>query len=119
VLVYAIPVVLAVWALVDLVQTPSSRARWMPRFVWAIAIIGIPVIGPLVWLLFGARRRRRGVPGGTPQPPRTLGPDDDPEFLRGIDEQRRRERRSQEGRDGRVEDGPQDQPEGREQPDSP
>jgi hypothetical protein len=94
VLIYAIPVVLAVWALVDLAQTPSSRARWMPRIFWAIAIIGIPVIGPLVWLIFGAQRRRRGLPGGKPQPPRTLGPDDDPDFLRGIDEKRRRDQRS-------------------------
>jgi hypothetical protein len=98
VLIYAIPVVLAVWALVDLWQTPRSLVRAMAKPFWFIAVLFLPVLGPLTWLLVGAQRRRRFPGGGAQGPaPRPVAPDDDPDFLRKLDEERRRKGRSASG----------------------
>jgi hypothetical protein len=84
VLIYAIPIVLAIWALVDLIQTPRAAVRWMAKPFWFIAVVGLPIAGPVAWLIFGATRSSGRGPGGTPRRPRPIAPDDDPDFLRGL-----------------------------------
>lgn len=79
---------LTVWAVLDLAQTPRNRVRGQSKALWALAAVALPVVGPLAWLALG---RVAPAGGGRPQPPRPVGPDDDPEFLRRLDEQRRRQ----------------------------
>lgn len=74
-------VALTVYALVEAAQAHSSRVRLMPRWLWIVAILCVPVAGPVSWLLFG-RPRGRGITGQ--QPPRPIAPDDDPDFLRRL-----------------------------------
>jgi Phospholipase_D-nuclease N-terminal len=94
VLFYAIPLVLAIYAIVDCLQTPDSELRGLPRFGWLVLIVLFPIIGSVVWLLAGrarggAERPRLAwptVPGaGAPEQQRParrmVAPDDDPEFL--------------------------------------
>ena len=77
---------LFVYALFDLVATPRERVRYIPKPVWFLVILVIG-IGPLLWLLVG---RERSAPGGgrakPPRPPAPgpTGPDDDPDYLRGL-----------------------------------
>jgi hypothetical protein len=80
-----IGVALFVYALFDLVATPRDRVRYIPKPVWYVVIL-LVAIGPLLWLLLG---RERSAPGGgkaKPPPPRPgpRGPDDDPDYLRGL-----------------------------------
>jgi hypothetical protein len=101
VLLYAIPVILGVWAIVDCAQTRAEDVRALPRALWVAVIAFVPVVGPVLWLTTG--RRRGGRPAGGSRPvPRPTAPDDDPDFLRGIDEQARR--RAREQRDARAKD---------------
>jgi hypothetical protein len=117
VLVYAIPVVLAVWALVDLVQTPKAAVRAMAKPFWAIAVIFLPVVGPIVWLAVGAQRKRFGRGGGG-RPARPVAPDDDPDFLRKLDQDRRRQQREKSQPDTPASDTPaSDKPKEPDQPD--
>ncbi|TFD46562.1 PLDc_N domain-containing protein [Cryobacterium frigoriphilum] len=84
-----IVIILTVYALVDCALFDRSRIRGLPRWVWIFVIILVPVIGPLLWLFVGRGRKR--APVG--RMPRTSAPDDDPEFLRGLDrEKKERER---------------------------
>lgn len=82
-----IEVVLLVVCLIDLAQTPDHASRNLPRWLWAVLIILLPIVGPLAWLFAGrptpaSRRAAAGQsPIGYPQRPRTSAPDDDPEFL--------------------------------------
>lgn len=76
VLVLALAVLLTIYCLVDLSHSPASRVRALPRWLWAVAILGLPVIGPAAWLGAG-----RPLPG--PRPP-LRAPDDDDDFLRGL-----------------------------------
>lgn len=79
----------AVWALLDLASTPRTRVRVLPKPAWAVLILVVPVLGPLAWLALG---RSPATPSRPGPPSRPLAPDDDPEFLRKLDEDRRRTR---------------------------
>lgn len=92
VLLYALPIILAIYALVDLVQTPEENVQGLPKLAWVALIVLIWIVGPLAWLIAGKRGRRSFLPrlspraaGGPGSPPaRPVAPDDDPDFLRGL-----------------------------------
>lgn len=95
-----IPVVLSialtVFALADCIQTDEDRVRGIPRWAWILLIVFVPWAGPLTWLFIGKERGRGGFGNPNPRPARRegpLAPDEDPEFLRKLDEDIRRERR--------------------------
>jgi Phospholipase_D-nuclease N-terminal len=75
-----IAVVLAIYCLVQVVQSRPETVRALPRWLWALVIVAIPLLGPVAWLVLG-RPRDRGSP---PRRTRPLAPDDDPDFLRGL-----------------------------------
>lgn len=79
-----VAVVLAVYALIDCLQTDPAAVPGPRRGVWLALIVLIPVIGPIGWLIARPRRTRPVRP--RPQPPRPIAPDDNPEFLREIRE---------------------------------
>jgi hypothetical protein len=96
VLVYAIPFVLAIYSIVDCLQTPEDQLRVLPKFGWLVVIL-VPLFGPVAYLRAGRPRggtaRQRlawpsgpssGAPGQPRQPRRFSAPDDDPDFLRQL-----------------------------------
>lgn len=93
-------IALTVFALADCIQTEDSRVRGIPKWAWILLIVLIPWVGPLTWLLAG-KHPAGASPGGhgTARRPGPTAPDDDPEFLRKLDEQIRRERRERERRE--------------------
>ncbi|HEU4541569.1 MAG TPA: PLDc N-terminal domain-containing protein [Jiangellaceae bacterium] len=112
-----VAIALAVYAVIDCLQTDPAEIRGPRRPVWVVVILLLPVVGPLAWLIarrggpraFPSRRRRR------PTPP--VAPDDNPEFLRqlrNIDEEHERmlseweaelRRREEDLRNNRGDDG--------------
>ncbi len=88
-LIILIAITLLVYAIFDLIATPKDRVRFLPKPVWFLIVLLAPV-GPLIWLFFG--RLRPTTPpkpssGGwtpPPPPPGPKGPDDDPDYLRGL-----------------------------------
>ncbi|MDQ1617524.1 MAG: hypothetical protein QOE19_93 [Actinomycetota bacterium] len=122
VLVFAIPIILAVYALVDCVQTDDRAVRGLPKLVWVAVIALVWVVGPIAWLVVGRDRGKarpqaswRAGPAGGGQGPRPSGrvvaPDDDPEFLRQLGrDQDRRLRDEQSRRDRAAEPGTPDAP---------
>jgi hypothetical protein len=91
VLLYALPILLAIYALVDCIQTDESEIRGLPKIAWVVLIVLIWVVGPIAWLVAGRTRTGRsafprlgrpgGRDGGPAAAPRQIAPDDDPEFL--------------------------------------
>lgn len=79
VLPIVVAIALLVYALIDCLQTDSTRFRSLNRAAWVAIIVLIPLIGPILWLVLGKQRARPQRPTGPP--PRPLAPDDDPEFL--------------------------------------
>ena len=70
-------VMLTIYCVVEVSQSSAGRVRAMPRWLWAFVVICVPVVGPVTWLLAGR-------PVANTQRRRSLGPDDDEDFLRGL-----------------------------------
>ena len=104
-------VLLALWifCIIDVITTPEGAARNLPKLVWLLVVLLLFDIGSIVWLIAGrpwngtsadmAYKGNRGsrYGGAAPRPAaRASSPDDDEEFLAGLqrraDEQRRRAR---------------------------
>ena len=103
---FALVVGLTLYTLLDALRTHQDQMRTFPKWLWIIAVIFFPVVGPLLWLLLGRPRAVRapktqqgggftGSRRGTP-PPTTSSPDDDEEYLRWLKAKAERERRSRE-----------------------
>ena len=109
-------IALTVFALADCVQTQDDKVRGVPKWAWIVLIVLIPWVGPLTWLFVGKERSWGRGSSGSPGPRRDgpLAPDEDPEFLRKLDEDIRRERRERRergegpGDSGEFDDGPGD-----------
>lgn len=79
-----IAIALAVYALVDCLQTDPAEIRGPRRSIWIAIIVLVPVLGPGAWLIsksrfvhdLGRRPRKTTTPA--------VAPDDNPEFLRQI-----------------------------------
>jgi hypothetical protein len=78
----AVPIALAVYAFIDVISMPSMRFFRGPKWLWAIAVLVLPVLGPVLWFVVGRPRRAANTL-------RYSTPDDDPDFLRGINYPRR------------------------------
>ncbi len=80
---YALVVLgLFAYAVVDIVSTPASAVRTLPKPLWFVVVLP-PLFGPLAWLFFGRARRPRGETPAAP-PARPVAPDDDEDFLRDL-----------------------------------
>lgn len=70
-----------IWFIVDVLRTSGASTRTLPKYVWLLIVVLIPLLGGILWLLGGrprgqGRRRNRGP----------VAPDDDPAFLRQLDD---------------------------------
>lgn len=91
-----------VFTLLDIGRTPKGEVRFVPRTVWVLTVLLTGAIGMSAWFLLGRPGAmfppQSGGGGGggglrrpdQPRGPRSgpLAPDDDPEFLRKLDEQK-------------------------------
>ncbi|MCU1444985.1 PLD nuclease N-terminal domain-containing protein [Cryobacterium sp.] len=77
-------VILTIYTLVDCAVFDRNRIRGVPRWVWIFMIILLPILGPVLWLLIGRGRRASAGPAAG-RVMRSVAPDDDPDFLRGLD----------------------------------
>lgn len=100
-IIAVLSIALTVFALADCVQTEDEKIKGLPRWAWIVLIVLIPWVGPITWLFVGKERST----GSGPQRRRgPVAPDEDPDFLRRLDEDIRRERRERREQ-GRDEDG--------------
>ncbi|MTE20447.1 hypothetical protein F0L17_15295 [Streptomyces sp. TRM43335] len=99
---------LAVWvyAFIDCLNTPENETRKLPKLAWVFVILlfGSVLVGPIAWFVVG--RPRKNAPYGAVRPAerRWVAPDDNPEFLKSINER------------GRNPERPESEPEQRQEP---
>lgn len=79
---------LTVYAIADVVQQQDRRPRGLPKWLWVAAIIVLPFVGALAWLVLKFLDGDDGAQGRGPR-----APDDDPEYLAWLEQQDRRRRR--------------------------
>lgn len=73
-----IAVGLYIYFVIDVARTPRTEMRSLPKVVWLILVVVLPLLGGALWLAFGRLWRMRS---------RVLAPDDDPRMLRQISDQ--------------------------------
>jgi hypothetical protein len=76
--------------IIDVLRTPRLSARTLPKAVWLLLVILLPILGGVLWFLFGRPRPAPGSRFGRRRGP--AAPDDDPKFLKRIDEEAWREK---------------------------
>jgi hypothetical protein len=86
-LVAAVAIGLMVYALIDVIRSDRFAVRALPRLIWVLVILIVPVIGALLYLFLG-RRDRATRAGRAP-----VAPDDDPSFLSQIAKEREQNER--------------------------
>jgi hypothetical protein len=97
---YVLALVLLVYCVLDLLRTPSTLVRTLPKPVWFLLLLA-PVFGPAAWLLAG--RPVKGTPRPAGPVPGSGAPDDDEDFLRELRKQAEdKRRRSRDPRDDGV-----------------
>lgn len=98
-----------IYCIIDVITTPDSACRNLPKIVWLLIVILLVWPGAIVWLAAGRPWGAARAAGPRPQRPvaaprsRPLAPDDDEEFLAGLRaraEEQRRRAREQQRRDG-------------------
>jgi len=124
VLLILVIVGLMVYALVDVWGSEEDERGGLPRWLWVLLIVLLPLLGPISWIVVRVTGRRSGAGpgptsgpgtgGGRPTPPPRPGPrrpagpvapDDDPEFLWALEqEKRKREREARGSRDTKDDD---------------
>jgi Phospholipase_D-nuclease N-terminal len=77
-----IEALLTIFCVVEVAQAPPFAVRRMPRWLWATAIICLPLAGPVSWLFLG--RPTAESLGKRKKISRPSAPDDDVDFLRGL-----------------------------------
>ena len=84
--------------IIDVLRTPRSEVRGLPKALWLVIVILVPIIGGVLWWVFGRSPRTGGSRWRRRAP---VAPDDDPRFLRQLDDdvwsERMRRRREQGG----------------------
>ena len=81
-----IVLVIFVYALVDVIRTDGNQTRGISKPAWIIVMILLPLLGAILWFIFG---RPYGKPSAKPVRRQPTAPDDDPEFLRNLETRRR------------------------------
>lgn len=118
---------LMAYALADVWGSDEDERGGLPRWLWVLLIVLLPLLGAISWIVVRLAARRSGAGpaaprsgpsgGGRPKPsPRSprpgprrpagpVAPDDDPEFLWRLEqEKRKREREARGSRDTQDDD---------------
>lgn len=123
-ILYLIPLVLAVYCLVNVITSRNEDIRNLPKVGWIVIILFFPLIGSIVWLFAGrpieARDRRSPYERRAPQfpeydrPGRLYAPDPeaDAEFLKKVRERAEEQRRKAQEEKRRQQGQQSDEPDG-------
>lgn len=76
-----------VYGLVDVIRTDRHLTRGFSKTTWIIMVALLPLIGAALWFLIGRPRASAVAQPVYPQHP--TAPDDDPDFLRNLEQRRR------------------------------
>jgi len=75
-----IPVLLliacTIYTIIYVVQSDSEQIRGLPKSLWLVIVIFLPLVGMVAWWIFG-----RPTDDHLPPP---VAPDDDTDFLRNL-----------------------------------
>jgi len=75
-------IALYIYFVIDVLRTPRGETRSLPKFVWLLLVVLVPIVGGLIWLALGRVWPVPGARFGRRRAP--IAPDDDPKFLKQL-----------------------------------
>lgn len=93
VLMFLVPLALSVYAFIDCISTDEKHIRHIPKPLWAILVLLFPLVGSISWLIAG--KDRASLPSSSARRD-WVAPDDNPEFLNSLREDKPRQPREKE-----------------------
>ncbi len=105
---FLVELCLVIYCVLNIVTTPDSQVRNLPKLVWLFLVILFPLVGGIAWLVAGRPQSagtsglpykgNRGIPPEYDRPGRAtaFSPDDDETFLRGLRERAEQQRKAAE-----------------------
>ena len=95
---------LLVYCVLNVITTPEAQVRNLPKLLWLLLVIVIPIVGGIAWLVAGRPvgpanglpyKGNRGIPPEYDRPGRATAfrPEDDEAFLRRLRERAEEQRR--------------------------
>ena len=91
---FLIAAAVLIYTVVDIALIDRSRVKGLPKILWVLIVLVLPIIGAVLWFFLGRERlsgRGNGRGGSVRRGPRA--PDDDPDFLRKLSRERAQEER--------------------------
>lgn len=97
-------IAVSLYGMFDVLLSRPSSLRRLARVVWLPIVVLVPLLGAIAWWLYGRPADAGRFPGnrsaaGSPlvgpamrSVPVVRGPEDDPEFIRALEERVRRQR---------------------------
>lgn len=88
ILLFLLGIALTAVALIGCLSAEAGKIRALPRPVWVLLIVFVPLAGSIAWFILGRPAppdAGGGHRGGHNGPRRPVAPDDDPDFLRSLD----------------------------------
>jgi hypothetical protein len=102
---FLVPLALSVYAFIDCISTKDEDVRYMPKPLWAILVLVFPLAGSISWLIAGKQRHPAGAGGSSGSPwsrgggQRWVAPDDNPEFLKSLKDEDKKDQDKKDGGD--------------------
>ncbi|MFG2516543.1 PLD nuclease N-terminal domain-containing protein [Streptomyces sp. NPDC048584] len=99
VLMFLVPLALSIYAFIDCIGTKDDDIRHMPKPLWAILVLLFPLVGSISWLIAGKKRHPAGGSawGGGGGRQQWVAPDDNPDFLKSLDDDKDKDDRPGDG----------------------
>jgi hypothetical protein len=93
---FLIAAAVLIYTVVDIALIDRSRVKALPKVLWILIVLVLPIIGAVLWFFLGRERlSERGSGGGSVRRgPRA--PDDDPDFLRKLSREQAQQERIRE-----------------------
>jgi hypothetical protein len=92
---FLIAAAVLIYTVVDIALIDRTRVKGLPKVLWILVVLVLPIIGAVLWFFLGRERlSERGGGGSVRRGPRA--PDDDPEFLRKLSREQALEERIRE-----------------------
>ena len=95
---------LLIYCVLNIVTTPEAQVRNLPKLLWLVLVIVLPIVGGIAWLVGGRPqgpvtsmpyKGNRGIPPEYDRPGRAtaFSPEDDEAFLRSLRERAEQQRK--------------------------
>ncbi|MFD5215876.1 PLDc N-terminal domain-containing protein [Microbacterium sp. NPDC058345] len=60
-LIWLVTLALTVFSLVDIIRRDDSQVKHMPKFVWLLLVVLLPLIGSVLWFAIGREYPENGI----------------------------------------------------------